>query len=270
MSRLQLSRRAQFGLGLNPAPNYYSDEARSLFARMTVKPTPKRAELIDQLYNSLVAAGVLPKLDALYVLAAADSQAAKLNWIANQYNLTEVNAPTFTADRGFAGDGSTSYLSTGFQPSTAAAAKMTLDNAHLSVWSRTDSAANVTDIGVSGGTAGTRIDSRRADGTCLGRVADTTSLFVAVPNSLGYSFVARSASNARRFRRATTASVNDTTASIALPNVVILVGALGGGAPANFSGREYAAASIGGNLSNAESDALYTALNTYLTAVGAA
>ena len=39
-----------------------------------------------------------------YMYAAADSQAAKINWInPGTYNATEVNSPTFTADRGFTG-----------------------------------------------------------------------------------------------------------------------------------------------------------------------
>lgn len=111
-------------LGLNfgnPAilagPRYLA-QAKALFARMTTPPTRARMNLINQMIGALLDAGVWQKLDALYVMAAADSQAARLNWIADQYNLTAVNSPTFTVDSGYTGNGTSSYLSTGMVAST--------------------------------------------------------------------------------------------------------------------------------------------------------
>lgn len=251
---------------------FVNAEAVALVARFTTPPTHARKALIDTLVGSLKTAGVWSKLDCLWLKAAADSQAAQRNWIADQYNLTAVSSPTFTADRGYAGNGSTSYLTTNFTPSTAVAAKMTLNSAHLSVWSNTDSAANVTDIGVTdGATTGIRIDAKRADTNMLVRVNDLANLQGAVANSSGYFFAGRAGAALKRSRKGQAAVTDDTTASVALPGVPIFIGALNGsGTPSGFSTRQYAAASIGANLTDAESDSLQSALNTYLTAVGAA
>lgn len=111
-------------LGLNfgnPAvfasPRYLA-QAKALFARMTVPPSNARKSLINQTISALLSAGVWQKLDALYVMAAHDAQAARLNWIADQYNLTAVNSPTFTTDSGYTGNGTNAYLSTGMVAST--------------------------------------------------------------------------------------------------------------------------------------------------------
>ncbi|MFG1427601.1 hypothetical protein [Roseixanthobacter glucoisosaccharinicivorans] len=62
--------------GQPPAP-----ETASLLTRMSVPPSPARRTQIDMLVKSLLAAGLWTKLDALYLLAAHDAQAARLNLI---------------------------------------------------------------------------------------------------------------------------------------------------------------------------------------------
>lgn len=54
-----------------------------------------------------------------FCVYAADAQAnALLNWVSSSYNSTAHNSPTFTADRGFTGDGATTYLNTGYVASS--------------------------------------------------------------------------------------------------------------------------------------------------------
>lgn len=116
---------------------FTNQEAADLVARFTTPPDNARKALIDTMVGVLKAAGVWSKLDALYIMAAHDSRAARRNWIADAYNLTPTSSPTFTADQGYAGDGSTSYLSTGFNPATAVSPKFVQNSAHLAAWSRT-------------------------------------------------------------------------------------------------------------------------------------
>ncbi|WP_336802535.1 hypothetical protein, partial [Kaistia sp. MMO-174] len=73
------------------------------FARLTNQPTTARKKLYNDLIVSLKTAGVWAKLDALYVLAAADAQAARQNLVANAYNISASGSPVFTADRGYTG-----------------------------------------------------------------------------------------------------------------------------------------------------------------------
>ena len=108
------------GLGLGLAPTSggirYRPEALALFERMSVEPTNARKAQINALFSSV--ASILPKLDSLYLTAAHDAQAARLNWVADQYNLSAVNSPTFVTDSGYTGNGTSSYLSTGMVTST--------------------------------------------------------------------------------------------------------------------------------------------------------
>ena len=53
----------------------------------------------------------------LKVQAAHSSQAALLNWVSTSYPSSTVNSPTFTTDRGYAGDGVSSYVASGYVPS---------------------------------------------------------------------------------------------------------------------------------------------------------
>jgi len=256
-----------------PRPSAYDSAANALFARFTTPPTAQRAQLINTLILSLKTAGVWAKLDALYMMAAADAQAAQRNWVADQYNLIPTSSPTFTADQGYAGNGSSSYLNTGFTPSTANG-NMTLNNAHVSIRPRTGGAAAVIDIG-----------SRAVDGTDLISIngMNGSNFMTFAVNSTAGGVGPASASAAAHFQASravsgtmqasrnggTYTTVSNT--SDALPAFPIFIGALnGGGTGANFSDRQMASASFGSSLTQSESTAFYNAINAYLVAVGAA
>lgn len=88
----------------------YCIEARNLFALMTTNPGVARKRLIDRTIRSLKNEGLWEKIISLYVPAAHDSQAARLDWKRLAGNtLTVSGSPAFTQDRGYKGDG-TGYL----------------------------------------------------------------------------------------------------------------------------------------------------------------
>jgi len=109
--------RAASGLGFNG--DGFTPQALALFARMSPTPSPSRKVYINRLISSLVGAGVWSKLDMLQVYAADAQANALLNWVSTSYNASAVSSPTFTADRGFTGNGSSSYLDTGYNASLA-------------------------------------------------------------------------------------------------------------------------------------------------------
>jgi hypothetical protein len=91
--------------------------ALAIFAAFTTPPTTARKEIINNVVADLVLSGVWNELDVLHVYAAADSQAALINWKSpGTFNGTLFNAPAFAADRGFTGNGSNAYISTGYTP----------------------------------------------------------------------------------------------------------------------------------------------------------
>ena len=83
-------------------------------------PSSGQQTLQNQLVVDLKDAGVWNKLDLFYVFAIdGDSDFASINWKdPNNFEITEVNSPTFTTNVGFTGDGSSAKLYTNFNPST--------------------------------------------------------------------------------------------------------------------------------------------------------
>lgn len=242
-------------------------DARTLFAAFTTAATSARQGLICTAIGSLKAAGVWTKLDALYLFAAADSQAARVNWkTPGTYNATATSSPTFTADRGYAGDGVASYVDTNFADTTAAV-NWSQDSASLGVWVNVDAGGNNAIIGHTS-SSNTRLNPRdSSNSNALLRIhAAANQLIGSQTSRLGWSLATRRTSTASEMYRATTSIGTSANASAATAAGNITILKAGG---ATFSADRVAAAAIGGALTTAENTALYNALNTYLTALGA-
>jgi hypothetical protein len=251
----------------------YDADASALFARFTTPPTDARKALINTMILSLKTASVWSKLDALYVLAAADSQAARQNWIQNLYNATAVSSPTFTADRGYQGDGASSYLTTGFTPSSAVSPKYVQNSAHLSVWSRTDVESSGVIMGARTGAFSNQalIQPRVTGSVLVGRINQNgNGANLTNGNSSGHIISNRTDSANRKGFRNGVSLGSLAEATNAVPTAAIFVGAYSdNGTPGGFGTWQIAASSIGASLSDAEALAFYNALQTYMTAVGA-
>lgn len=248
-------------------------DAVALLARMTVTPSVARQQAIETLIVGLKSLGVWTKFDALYVMAAHDGQAARRNWVADAYNLSAVNSPAFVADRGYSGDGSTSYLSTGFNVSSAAGRKFQQNDAHVGVWVGTELSAFARyDLGV--GRAA--INSRHTTNAMMVNLnGGSETVATADSSSVGYSVIARSAANAGLWRKNGAAfSGSFTTASQAVPNAVLLIGGFNSSTtgtitPSGLSARQIQIAHFGSNLTAAEIQSMHTLFAAYRTAVGA-
>lgn len=242
----------------------YEAEAVALFARMTVQPDATRKGLINAVIKSLKASGCWSLLRALYVEAAHDQQAGRLNWIGNTNTLTLVAAPNFLADRGFAGDGSTSYTDSGVTVTDLQ------DNNHIGMWSLTDlSSTAQIEIGNStlftgaGGVSGSGMQTRN------NTAANATAV---VANSLGHYINTRISPSAYA-RYKDKVSLGDVAEASGAPNAnSIAIGArkTGAAAAASFSTRRVAIAHIGVGLSQQSVNDLHAAFLPYLQAVGAA
>lgn len=122
--------------------SFANAEAEALVAAMNIAPNKARKGLVDDLIGTLKAASVWSKLDVMWVLAAHDEQAGRLNWKSpGTFTLSAVNGPAFATDRGFSGNGSTSYLDTGWNRLTSGVV-FTQDNAHISIYQRSSPNGN--------------------------------------------------------------------------------------------------------------------------------
>ncbi|HDZ1178446.1 TPA: hypothetical protein RRU41_003553, partial [Klebsiella pneumoniae] len=108
--------------------NYYSwdntvvapqQETTALLARMTMQPTDVQKAALNRLYYDLKQAGILVKLDGLWLGINTSREDARLNIVNGSLPLTENGTINYNSSSGwtFFGD---SWLDTGFNPSTAA------------------------------------------------------------------------------------------------------------------------------------------------------
>lgn len=244
----------------------------ALAVRFTTPPTNQRQSFINTLVNSLKLAGIWTKLDALYVMAAADSQAARLNWVSSSFTLSAISAPTFTADRGFTGDGASSYLDTGFDATAAPSPNFTLNSAHLGVYIETVRVGvSAVQMGVSSnsGSKEDAIYGYFSDGNFYPRI-NSIGGGVANSGSKGRLIASRTASSGTVAYRNGTSLGTVATVSDAIATGNVYIGAENFGAVAgNYSSDLLGSASIGGGLSATDAANLDAALLVYLLAVGA-
>lgn len=244
----------------------YEPEAVALFARFTTQPTETRKGQINTLIKALKTAGVWTKMDAFYILAAHNAQAARRNWLADQYNLGPVSAPAFTTDRGYQGDGAISYLDTGFNPVTAPTPKIALNDNHIAIWSRT----NLDVAGATSRDAGNPnlMSSRRGsfsgEGVFRsGTSGDSSGIAGSYPGYLLHTRV--DATQFKVFNGGVQLG-SITNASSAMSSQALKVCAASG----SFGINQIAACHVGAGLTQQNITDLFNAINTYMVAIGAA
>lgn len=253
-------------------PSYDAD-ASALFVRMSVPPDDARKGVINTLIVGLKAAGIWTVLDAIWLIAAHDAQAARLNWKGDVNNISAVNSPTFTVDRGYAGDGASSYLFLNFDPS-ANGGVLVLDSAHFAVWNRTNNTNTGPGVITTSSTRRLQTSPRSAANeigwaTNGGNVL-STSTGGSITTAVGMTLGNRTGSTATQVDRNGVQIGSSTDVSTGLPVFSPTLGALNNnGSPGNFSSREWAFASLGAGLTPQQRQDYYTLIAAYMTAVGA-
>lgn len=260
------------GLGLRPGGGpAYIPEATALFARMTTQPDATRKGLINDVIGDLIDAGLWADHQAFWVQAAHNAQAGRLDWLGN-HNLSAIGSPTFTTDKGYAGNGATSYLSTGLNPSESEVASQ--NDTSMWVWLNDGDTAAGSSTAVMGAvsTNSLLIIPRNASDTLAGRINATSSVGftgATATTRLGFSALSRTAVGASEGRHDALAGT-DGHASTGLVGAELYIGAYNnGGIPASLVNNGIAAAGFAAGLSSAKLDDLYDIIGGYLTAIGA-
>lgn len=258
--------------GGGSGPSYDAD-AVTLFAAMEVQPDDTRKLLISNTIAALKSAGIWDELDEMWMMAAHHSQAALLGW--KRYrDLTAVNAPTFEADRGYAGDGATSYLDTGYVPS-ADGINYQLNDASFGVYSRTNLTGNALfDIGAYGsGIANiAQIRALSAAGITDAWINQSGSNQVSSSpgTSTGLTVGRRTDSNETQiFRNGAVLGSNTTVSTSRTVYPLYICARCADGNPGGFTARQYAFAFVGGAMTTDQQSDLYDIVQDYLTAIGA-
>lgn len=244
----------------------YADAAWALFDAMTIAAPAGRKALINSTILALQAAGVWDLLDVLYLIAAHDEQAGRLNWKSPGAftALPESHGPGFVGDRGFAGNGVDQYLRTQWTPSLNAV-HMTQNSASAWVWSLTNAANNSADIGDTGASA-IRVTTRGVAGQLVSRINDNTGSTATVADSLGlYGGQRLDATNKKGWRNGIEVSAT-TVAAISLSATEQWICGANTG---QYSAKRLALAAWGASLAGKEL-AFYTAVLPYMQSLGAA
>lgn len=256
----------------------YGIEALRLFEAMTVKPDGRRKALIADTIKALQASGVWNQQDAVYFMAAHDAQAARLNWKnPSLFAMTAVNSPTFTRDRGYQGDGATSYLNTNLS-STTAGINFSQNNASFSFFTvnhSTPTTSNGNDSHGYADTVGlnsTLLRSYAGSTFMAARVAAnvTANTSLTVGTHLGFRGTSRdNASTYNALADANPTTTSQTSTTLTANN--FFVGALNlNGAAGQFSGGQMGFLQVGGDVGRSGLMAMRTIVGNYMRAIGAA
>ena len=252
---------------------YVNAEAAAVVNAMAVDPTDARKGLIDNLIGSLKSAGAWSKLDSFYVPAAHDQQAARLNWVSPfGQSLVEVNSPTWTANLGYTGNGSSSYVHTGVAMN--ALTKFQLNDAHISAYGMADvTAADQYFWGVTSGARAVLVTDR-SDGfhTITYRMNTSSDTSIAgAGGSKAHWLVNRvGAADTSVYKNGTLVNNSATSSTAVSSDTLAFLARKSGGGAANFSTETVGQMSVGSSFdSDAQRAAVTAAVATYLTAIGA-
>jgi hypothetical protein len=242
----------------------YSAEAQQFFDRIS-DPGTTRKNLYAACIDSIVSAGVWAKLDALYIFAANSQSNALTNIKQSSYGATAVNSPTFVTDRYFQGDGSTAYLDSNFNPTTASSPNFTQNSACNFGWVLNNATNANRVLGAVSGTAN-RLVPRSTTNNAQWEINQTTANTVSNSDSSGLFLLNRSGSAAARLYRNGSELQTSTAASTAPANSNFTAFR---NASAYNGTHQLAVWGFGASLDATEQSDLYNALLAYLQGVGA-
>jgi len=248
---------------ISGAPTTDPDAQAFITAASITNPTQQSA--INDLVIGLKADGLWTKTKAVYpfVGGSATSNSYNLKNTA-QYQLSFSGGATHNSN-GYTG-GVNGYANTGLNPNTAF---ITNDSFHMSIYSRTNSILDGADLGGINASARTDLWLRSSDGNCYNRV-HLNGIVTANANSTGiYISTRNSSTSLKLFKNNSQLGSTYTGANGARLDVNMFLGAYAvGTTPTYYSQRNYAFASIGDGLSDAESTNLNNRINTFNTTLG--
>lgn len=253
----------------------YTTEAAALFSAMTVKPDDTRKGLIDDAITAIKAeSGLWDDIAQIWFPAAHDAQAGLIGWrYPGQFNLVPVQLadadPTFTVDRGYVG-----RLNTQFIPNNSAIYAQ--DSAMFGVYVNATSvdalSTSLANGGATGGGGATRLHVWNSSDGIGRQINDSTagSFGNGIATRLGMTCMDRATAVRRAVRNGVVSGVTSTQASVSRTINPIYVGCLNanGTLGSDITDR-HACIVLSRSLSDAKHLALYNAINTYLTAIGA-
>jgi hypothetical protein len=229
------------------------------------------ATATNQLVLDLKAANIWTKMKAVYPMVGGTATSCKWNLVnpvdSNAaFRLVFSGGGTFSS-AGYLPNGTNAYGNTFLTPSI----NLSLNNASLSIYSRTNNTSLGFDIGVRNTISGSDVTlTMYAGGALVGRI-NTYADYASIPltNTLGFIQSTRVGINSQKVFKNATSSTSTITTSTAAVSFVMLIGALNqNGTATFFNNKEIAFASIGDGLTDTEALAFYNAVNSFQVTLG--
>lgn len=245
----------------------YDADAENLFTRFSGTLTTTDRHNINNLIVAAKEHGWWNKMDVFYMFAVGTNATdAKMNWKSTSY--TASGSPTWTAYRGFAGDGTT-YLDTTYNPNTNGV-NYTLNSASAGIYSLSNISASTVEMGASTGGLANRIEFALRFGGNAYIAMNDNATSQASSDSRGLWIGSRTGASSFFVMRNGGVFFTPNTAATNLANFTVYIGGMNvGGAPQYRSTQQIASAFLGGGLTTAEASVVSIDINNYLTSVGA-
>ncbi len=225
----------------------------------TLSATEKTA--VNQLVLDLKANLLWTPMKAIYPMVGASAAACAQNLKSSSFTGTFSSGWTF-ASTGVTGNGTSAYFKTNIIPNT----NLSVNSTHLSYYSRTD--VNLTQVEIGCDSPYCILELRTANQT-YGLINTATIVGVSDLNSIGFYIANRTSFNVMNLFKNNSKIGNTTTASTALSNNMINIGAMStnssGTGNLYFSTKQCALASIGDGITDTEASNFYTAVQAFQT-----
>ena len=226
------------------------------------------ATATNQLVIDLKAANIWTKMKCIYPFVGSTSASQKYNLkdprdLNAAYRLIFFGGGTHSSN-GYLPNGINAYVNTFFTPSVNG---MSLNSAHISYYSRTNTSAYMVEMGnFDNVNNGSTLLLLRNVNTASIRMNNLTLIDYSNTDSLGLHISNRTASNVINGWKNGIKKITSAVASTVLPANPIYIGAFRDGTGTSYySSKECAFASIGDGLTDAEALALYNSVQTFNT-----
>src|SRR3990167_3364982 len=136
------------------------DTVRYITQLASGRPNYIHQRRVDTLVEGLKQDGNWRLLDRLWIFAQPLQELSRVSLVnPTSTQITEVNAPTWTANQGYTGNGVNMYLNTNFNPSTQGV-NYVLNSGSLGAYNRTNVGENAASAGQTDAAQGTLVNPR--------------------------------------------------------------------------------------------------------------
>lgn len=249
----------------------YDSDASRYFDAMTTELNDSTKENINDfvvmLKDSLSIDSLAEVFDVMYVFANETQEAALKNVVGRNYDATAVASPTFTVGEGIAGNGSTSYVNTNFNPSSNGY-RYSVNSASFGIYSRTDVNGAYIDIGINA-SSDMAIYSRALSNVAYVRVNSGAWPSTASLDSRGMFIANKTFTTEQDLYRNSSLLIDDTQTNTGLPDDEVFICAWNSGdSPNTPSIRQYSFTFIGKGLTTTQIRQITNCFESYMDHIG--